>query len=201
MPSIHLLVGFPGTGKYTVAKELVRALEERGETPRLVDAHYVNNPVFGLVEQDGVRPLPKGIWPIVERVREALLDTIEQISPPQYSFVFTNFITQRGSELPHVIAYLDRLQAIAAARQSQLHVTRLTCDVDELCRRIVGPDRVARMKMTSAEGIREAVATETLYEPTGLPCLTLDVTHLPPDQAAAEILRAAAATSPGPAAS
>lgn len=184
--SVHLLLGFPGTGKYTVAKALVAELESRGQVVKLVDAHYVNNPVFGLIHQDGHTPLPAAVWPIVMRVREALMDTIEQISPPDYSFVFTNFITQEEVHGP-VAAYLERLEGLAGTKGGRLRVTRLTCDPDELCRRIIGPDRKARLKMTSAERARYLMAEHTIYDPPDGSALTLDITHLSPVDAAQRI--------------
>jgi hypothetical protein len=191
MPAdVHLLVGFPGTGKYTVAKALVAELERRGQVTKLVDSHYVNNPVFGLVNQDGHTPLPAGVWPIIERVRVALLETIEELSPLDYAFVFTNFITDREAALPHVVDYLARLERIAAARGGRLRVTRLTCDVEELCRRIVRPDRKQRLKMTSAEGGRALASGDLdLFTPIDGSALTLDITELQPHAAAERILQ------------
>lgn len=187
--SVHLLLGFPGTGKYTVAQALVAELSRQGQIVKLVDSHYVNNPVFGLVHQDGSTPLPAETWPIVQRVRDALLDTIEQLSPVDYSFVFTNYITEPEATEPYVAGYLQRLERIAQARGGRLQVTRLTCDIDELCRRIVGPDRVTRMKMTDAKRVWELAGAATLYDPPG--ALTLDITSMPPEQAALRIVEQA----------
>ena len=185
--SVHLLLGFPGTGKYTVAKAMVAELERRGETVKLVDAHYVNNPVFGLIHQDGRTPLPAGVWPIVRRIREALMDAIEELSPPHYSFIFTNFVTQEEVQGP-VATYFERLQRLAASKGGRLQITRLMCEPDELSRRIVGSDRVARLKMTDPDRIRELSASHTIYDPPDGSALTLDITHLAPEQAALRIL-------------
>lgn len=185
--SVHLLLGFPGTGKYTVAKAMVAELERRGETVKLVDAHYVNNPVFGLIHQDGMTPLPAAVWPIVRRVREALMDAIEELSPPEYSFIFTNFVTQEEVQGP-VATYFERLHRLAESKGGQLHITRLTCETDELCRRIVGSDRVARLKMTNAEKVRALSKSHRIYEPPDGSALTLDVTELAPSDAALRIL-------------
>jgi adenylylsulfate kinase-like enzyme len=63
---LYSLTGYPGTGKYTIAKELVRRLEERGETARLVDNHTVGDPILGLIPISRETPVPPEIW---ERVR------------------------------------------------------------------------------------------------------------------------------------
>ena len=43
-PAIYQLLGYPGTGKYTVARALVDQLEAGGATVRLIDNHLVANP-------------------------------------------------------------------------------------------------------------------------------------------------------------
>ena len=47
-------------GKLTVAKTLRDRLVARGDQVRLVDNHYINNPIFQLMEVDGVRALRPG---------------------------------------------------------------------------------------------------------------------------------------------
>lgn len=50
--AIVYLFGFPGVAKYTVAREIAA-----GAGARVVDNHYVNNPIFGLLDLDGLTPL------------------------------------------------------------------------------------------------------------------------------------------------
>ena len=51
---VYVLVGLPGVGKYTVAASLVRQLAAHNQVVRMVDNHYICNPVFGLVAEDGI---------------------------------------------------------------------------------------------------------------------------------------------------
>ena len=192
--TIYLLLGYPGTGKYTVAKAMAAGLEQLGRTTRVVDNHYVNNPVFGLVEQDGVGHLPEGLWDRVGEVRNALLATIESLSPANWTFIFTNWIAETEAE---GASYIDRLKAIARTRGSDFECVRLTCDPEELRRRVVAPDRRERMKWTDSEGVLRLTETHPLLDP-GPPAFTIDNTELEPAECAAEILRRASA---GPTAS
>ncbi|MCD8491927.1 MAG: hypothetical protein LRY51_08510 [Geovibrio sp.] len=89
--TIIYLLGFPGTGKYTIAKEICAQADVR-----LVDNHLVNNPLFSLIWQDGTTPLPPRIWDNIGKVWEAVLDTIVHISAPDTSFVLTNALTDQG---------------------------------------------------------------------------------------------------------
>ena len=54
---VFVLLGYPGTGKYTVAHALARELGRRGRRAQVVDNHFVNNPVFEVILADGVTPL------------------------------------------------------------------------------------------------------------------------------------------------
>ena len=187
-PAVYLLVGFPGTGKYTVAKALAAELTARGQDVRVVDNHYVNNPVFGVIPIDGATTLPAGIWPLVGQVRDAVLTAVEEYSPPSWSFIFTNYITAEEAVEDDVVAcYLDRLGVLAERRGAALNVVRLTCQVDELCRRITSPERRQRLKATSPEWARDVVEKYALFEPAAGNVLTLDVTALAPADAARTI--------------
>ena len=186
--SLYLLVGFPGTGKYTVAKALAAELTARGSVTRVVDNHYINNPIFGVIHTDGETTLPDKIWSLVSEVRSAVLSAIEEHSPKTWSFIFTNFITAEEAKEKDVERYLDRLAQIAEAREARLIVVTLTCETDELCQRIIRADRRERLKATSAAWVREQATKHTLYAPASGNAMTLDITHLPAYQAALRIL-------------
>ena len=54
MDNIFLyLLGFAGTGKLTIARAFARSVGAK-----VVDNHWINNPIFGLIDPDGVSPLP-----------------------------------------------------------------------------------------------------------------------------------------------
>ena len=59
----------------------------------MLDNHHTSNVIFAALNVDGVTPLPPEVWDRVREVREALLRTIEELSPPDWSFVFTNVLT------------------------------------------------------------------------------------------------------------
>jgi len=183
-PALFLLIGFSGTGKLTVAKALRSRLTERGKPVRLVDNHYVNNPIFGLVENDGVRPLPAGTWDRVGEVREAIVRTVETLSPRDWSFIFTNDLT----DSPEERAWADRLAEVAGNRGSRFVPVRLLCEVEELCRRIASAERRVLMKSTDADWIRLRAATQQVLDPGWSSTLTLDITSMPPGETADRIL-------------
>src|ERR1700694_1840264 len=82
--TIVLLIGFAGTGKYTIGRELC---ERTGA--KLIDNHLINNPGFTVVNADGVTPLPAKVWDRVKEIRATVYRAIRELSPPEMSFVFT----------------------------------------------------------------------------------------------------------------
>ena len=133
---VYLLVGLPGAGKYTIARALEALLTSRGCTVRVVDNHYMCNPIFGLVAQDGVTPLPPEVWERVSEVRDAVAQTIERLSPADWSFIFTHVV-----DTPDDLEWIERLASLAERRASRFVVVRVLCELDELRRRLVTPSR------------------------------------------------------------
>src|SRR4249919_2156448 len=79
------LVGFAGTGKLTIARAFARHVGAK-----VVDNQWINNPIFGLIDPDGVTRLPNAVWSQTAKVREAVLETIATLAKPGTNFVFTH---------------------------------------------------------------------------------------------------------------
>ncbi|MDT4955390.1 MAG: hypothetical protein QOJ02_3528 [Acidobacteriota bacterium] len=179
--TIIILIGFAGTGKYTIG----RVLSERTGA-RLVDNHLINNPIFTVVNADGVSRLPSLVWDKVKEIRRLVYDAIREISPSELSFIFT--LELRESDRAAHQAFLD-LEELAAARESLLVPVRLICDVEELCRRVVDPARVERLKEISPELAREKCAEHSVLNPQHENVRTIDVTGKSPGESADAIMR------------
>lgn len=176
---IHLL-GAPGTGKYTIAQEMLKLCDIR-----LVDNHLINNPLFSLVRLDGKTPLPARIWDNVIKIWDAVADTMVHISPREFSFVLTNGLFEGDDEdRKHML----NMKRVADERGGIYVPVRLVIsDVEEHIRRITADSRSARMKETDPAAPHKYASREVLK--TGLATeLTLDVTSLAPVDAARKIL-------------
>lgn len=187
-PTIYLLIGYPGTGKYTVGASLVEQIGTAGGNAVLVDNHYVNNPIFRLIGADGKSPLPDEVWERVAEVRNAVLSTVERLSPKDWSFVFTVWIAQGEEESE---GYVARLKALAESRDSRFAVVRLVCETSALRERVPGADRAARLKWIDPDAVAALTTRHRLYEPS-VESLTIDNTELEPAACAARILEYAA---------
>lgn len=178
--TLVVLIGFAGTGKYTVG----RLLSARTGA-RLVDNHLINNPVFTAVGADGVTPLPAAVWEKVAGIRRLVYETIREIAPPGLGYVFT--LEMREKDPAAHRAFRD-LEELAAARRGLLVPVRLVCDLEELCRRVVSPDRVGRLKDISADNARKKFSEHTVLDPKHEHTRTVDVTSLTPEESADAVL-------------
>ena len=169
--TIVVLLGFAGTGKYTVGREL--ALRTNAQ---LIDNHLINNALFTAVASDGVTPLPPQIWEKVRRVRRVVYETIKELAPANLSFVFT---LQLIEEDPDDHLAFEELVKLAADRGSLLVPIRLVCELEELCRRIVSPGRSAMRKQITAEAARERAKSKTVFAARHPNLLTIDITEKP----------------------
>ncbi|HEX8853571.1 MAG TPA: hypothetical protein VF754_08795 [Pyrinomonadaceae bacterium] len=176
-----VLIGFAGTGKYTVGRELCRRTGAK-----LIDNQLINNPVFMAVDADGVRPLPPAVWGKVSVIRAAVYETIREISPPGLSFVFTLELLE--DDPASVQAFRD-LEELARLRGGLFVPVRLVCEVEELCRRVTEPSRVERLKDISPERARRKSAVRIVLNPEHANLRTIDVTEQPPSETVDEILR------------
>jgi len=178
--TIVVLIGFAGTGKYTIGRELARLTGAR-----LIDNHLINNALFTAVDADGIKPLPRGIWAKLKRVRQVVYETISELAPPGLSFVFTIQLIEQDPDDHQAFADLVDL---AAARGSLLVPIRLVCELEELCRRITSPGRAAMLKQISADAARRSAESKSVLLPQHSNLRTIDVTHKSASESASEIL-------------
>lgn len=180
---IIYLIGFSGTGKLTIAREIARL-----SGARIVDNHLINNPVFSLISLDSKTPLPDSVWQKVWAIRHIVLQVIEEISPHDFSFIFTNELVE-GSEGDKKL--FKEIEELAIKRRAIFLPVRLLCKEEELCRRVISTERKNSLKDTSIENARKKSRNQTILQPNHPNTLSLDVSDLIPLQAAQLILEKA----------
>ena len=176
------LFGFAGSGKLTIAK----AIAERWDCI-VVDNHYVNNVIFGLIDidSDGKGQLSEQVWDHVIRVRHVTLDAIRSLAKPGRNFIFTNELIE-GVDRHHV--WFHEIAELAKDRGAFLLPVRLLVDAEELARRIASPDREEKLKLTNPDVAIQRSETEEVFRPEGYEYLDLDVTDLEPEESAKRVL-------------
>ncbi|MGH1398541.1 MAG: hypothetical protein ACRBCT_04930 [Alphaproteobacteria bacterium] len=177
---IIYLLGFPGTGKLTIAKEICAQADVR-----LVDNHLVCNPVFSLIESDGKAPLPERVWSNVAKIREVVFDTMVNLSPADRSFVLTNVLTQNDKDDAIIF---EKMLCAVRARKAKFLPVRLLIDEQENLTRVISPERKLNMKYIGPEGLLRVRKDNAVFQSGHENELSLDVTDLPAKEAARIIL-------------
>ena len=188
--TIIYLIGFAGTGKYTVAREICKQIDAK-----LIDNHYINNPIFNLVKTDGKTPLPETVWGKIKLVRKAILETITELSSPKDNFVFTNQL--RESDPDDKFIY-EAIAQTARRRNSHFIPVRLSCALEENKKRITNQERAKRHKTMHAQHAVNNHTQEALLKINHSNRLDLDITAISPQDAASTILQHARKTLPHP---
>lgn len=179
---IHL-IGFPGIGKLTIAKEMIR----NGTDCVLVDNHLINNPIFSVIRADGKTPLPNETWAKISQIRDIVLSAMETLSLPQVNFIMTNVILNDDIDR----AECAKIEAVAVRRGGRYIPVLLACEIEENRRRIVSPERRTNLKCIDPGEPDNMLAGTPIIQCDDHPhYISLDVTHLRPDEAAASILSA-----------
>jgi hypothetical protein len=167
------LIGFAGTGKYTIAKELGKL------DYKIVDNHLINNPIFSLLNLDGLTPIPANAWHGIQKIREVVLTFIAQQPPSNY--VFTNVLLEDDEDR----AFYKWMQSETEARGSLFIPIKLYVSSREHERRVIHPERHEQFKATS---ISEYDIQKGLINVSHPHLHELDVTLLSASQAASAIL-------------
>lgn len=176
---VHL-IGLPGVGKLTIARELASALPAK-----LMDNHASNNMVFSLLGLARDQNIPEAAWVEVRKIRAAVLNTIATLAPRSDNYIFTNALYGEDEKDQRVIA---QVRSTIEAREGTYVPVVITCDATEHRSRYTNTQRQEKLKPTDgeildvilAEGeqpLRQKLASE----------LELDVTNLTPAQAAQAI--------------
>jgi hypothetical protein len=190
LPVIHIN-GFPGTGKLTIAREVVNILQEHfaafgsGEQVKLVHNHLLINPADAVLHrtQPGYQRLRKTL-------RDAVFSTLKsETATFTTAYLFTDW--QSGDDIGMEVC--KDFQSAAHERGCHFIPIVITCEQTENIARLRNSDREFWHKVTDAELLvqfREQSHPPPVYQFEHVETrLELDVTNLSAQQAAECIVR------------
>ena len=166
------LIGVPAVGKYTIAKEISRLTGAK-----VVDNQLVNLPIFSVIGYDGkdTFPFPTKAWEYIETIREAVLTVIQDLCPPNDSFVFTNVL---DADDPGDESLFRRIERVASSRGAAFFPVWLTCDAEVLRKRKNSQERRERFKDTDVTNITRYVQEFEVLKISHPNALTLDTSEV-----------------------
>lgn len=174
-PITLYLIGFAGTGKYTIAKELAKF------GYKVIDNHLVNNPIFSLLDLDldGEITIPNKAWEAIRKIRASVSHFISHY--PSANYVFTNVLLEDANDQ---VLY-NRIAQEAERRGSLFIPIKLHIAPDEHKKRIQNPQRKERFKATVSSPQEKQKGLIKIEHPY---LLEIDVTDLSAAQAASHIM-------------
>lgn len=173
--TIIYLIGFHGIGKRTIAKELVKLSDAI-----MIDNHLINNPIFQIYSKQ-LHLINDDAWDKVEDIRDIVLEAIIDFPDKKQSFVFTNDLRNDSIE---DIAIFNKIKNLAEVRGSQFIPVILSCDKEELKKRIINVERAKYHKITDPKSVEDLdISTQFKIQEA----LKLDVSKLT-SKAVAEII-------------
>lgn len=177
LKNVIYLIGRPGSGKYTVAKELQK------HNYVLCDNHLINNPIFSLLDLANI--IPEHAWSAVDKIRSAVFDFIKtELNSDNFNkngFVFTNVLYE-GQEYDAMV--YEKIQEIAEGHN--FIPVKLTLSPEENLKRIKSIERVKMHKSVNPDSLELDKNLINISHPN---LLELDVTNMPAKDAAAKILQ------------
>ena len=180
MPAVYQLLGYPGTGKYTVARAIVKQLAARGEPAALLDNHATANLIWSLVPSE--RRFDPDVMARLAELRSVLWDAAAELTSPAHSLILTNYLPPGR---PSTV--LDRHRELAQQLGHPLVAVVLRCDPEEVIGRIPNADRVERLKLVDPERAR-VLMSSALIVPSWPELVDLDITGMSPAEAAARVI-------------
>lgn len=173
MTIIIYLIGKPGTGKYTIAKEIA----QHGYI--VCDNQLINNPIFALLNHDGLTRIPMFAWNSIEKIRDSIFDFIS--IEPCNNYVLTNVLYEETGDQQ----LFKKVEELALKRNSLFIPIKLQISEQEHLKRIQNPDRKFRYKTINAD---EVYIDLSLIEITHPNAMELDVSDVSANYAAVQIL-------------
>lgn len=178
--TIVYLIGHYGVGKLTIARAICALTDAR-----LFDNHLANNVIFSLVRADGKTPLPERVWDLIGIIRDQALIAVEELAPPEASFVLTNCLIEGD---PMDRASYEQVKALAERRNAIFVPVLLRASDAAHADRMASPERAERLKHTDPASAQQKRRTSHLLLVDHPNRLDFDTTTLPPAEAARIII-------------
>ena len=172
---IIYLIGKPGVGKYTIAKEL-RVMH--GFV--ICYNQLINNPIFELLQYDGYGDILAFGWNAISNIRKIIFAFLSEASNNN-NYILTNCLADSENDRK----LYEAVQNIAAIRNSLFIPVQLQITKEEHLKRLTRPERKERWKSIDPKDAEDHGASIMISHPN---LLKLDISKLTSTAAAEAII-------------
>ncbi len=174
---IIYIIGFAGSGKLTVAKELAKT-----GPYKLIDNHKINDVIFSVLPT--TENIPNEVWNKIDEIRQIVIDTIALQKSSNQSYIFTNELIEND---PFDLKYYQSIVNLSKEINASLLPIVIYCNLNCLEKRIQSADRKGTYKIIDAEYGLERIKGKKLFVPRD--AFTIDTSELSVDETVKKILR------------
>jgi len=180
---IILLMGIAGTGKRTIGESIAKI----DHSFRFVHHHSWIDPILNLLGKDSSVwwALDEKGWAKLNEARDVILSTISDVCPKSSSFVIS---LEMWDKDPYHKIFYEKVFEVVKKRKSLFLPVRLICNEENLITRVQRDDRKKYFKTTDVDLVRQRVKEKSVFYSGHQNEITIDVSNIPPTDAAAEII-------------
>lgn len=136
------LIGFPGSGKSTTAKELCKIIDAV-----IVSNNLFNNIIFDIVKLQNAE-VPDDLWEKIFAVRENILAILEKYYVKLKHYIFTNELIEGD---PYDQKIYNSVINLSKKMGVKIFPVVLHCNNEELVKRVQSEERYQENKITDSD--------------------------------------------------
>ncbi len=171
------LIGFPGSSKFTTAKELCKIIDAV-----IVSNNLFNNIIFDIVKLQDAE-VPDELWEKIFAVRENILAILEKHYIKSKHYIFTNELIE-GDHYDQRI--YNSVVNLSKKMDMEILPVVLHCNDEELARRIHSKERCRKNKIIDSDFVMKRIEGKRLFIPEGT--LEIDNSNLSAKEVAKKIV-------------
>ncbi|WP_341812839.1 MULTISPECIES: AAA family ATPase [unclassified Wolbachia] len=152
------LIGFPGSGKSTTAKELCKIIDAV-----IVSNNLFNNIIFDIVKLQNAE-VPDDLWEKIFAVRENILAILEKYYVKLKHYIFTNELIEGD---PYDQKIYNSVINLSKKMGVKIFPVVLHCNNEELVKRVQSEERYQENKITDSDFAMKRIEGKRLFIPEG----------------------------------
>jgi hypothetical protein len=148
---IIYLIGWPGVGKLTIAKEILKD----DKSFILCDNHLINNVIFSLLRLNEKYIIPEESWEYIGKIRDVVFDFIAHDKKNNY--ILTNVLNDDEGDK----SLFQKVENLARRKNALLIPVKLFAEYNEHAKRI---QNIKREKLFKSRDLKDIMSYKNLLK-------------------------------------